>query len=608
MITSSQLANIPAELKEMKNWSTWRKIDRDGKLTKVPRLRTNEPHKWKTFDEARKELLAKGDAGLAFLLPPGYCGLDFDDCIKNGELTPGRETLLKQLGTYAEISPSGNGVKCIGRIDTENHGNLSKVDHSRGIEIYDGRTGRFFAMTGMMVDGYSHVKDITNPTMTIRKSIGGLEHSGGVEGLSDEQLEERFGDEFRRRKLAKAYLAALPDEWRDERDKWYKTGMCLHATDDSLFDVWNDWSSGSSKYLGEEDCKRTWDSFHHERKNRLTMASLRLWAKEYGFNEAPFEQWNIREVIKPVRPSGRYKFEPVVSSQLSLNAPEIAWLWDGYVAKEHITLLVGLWKAGKTTLLSHILSMSEKGGELGGVINPCKVLVITEESDAIWAKRHKDLGIADNVHFASRPFAGKPNNPTWEMFCDEVAAYCVKHEIEWVIIDPWQHVDQSDNENEASQMSRALSPLHILTEVGCGVLITHHPTKGQTTRSARARGSGVLTGFVDIIVEFGTVKGSKTKRKLDSVGRFETPQERVVDYQEGEGYSLVEKKDEQAKEEFSSVASCFENGEWKTVKEIQDLTGVKDKDIRKELKSGFQERVRVRSNGAKEYRPENSES
>ena len=66
---------------------------------------------------------------------------------------------------------------------------------------------------------------------------------------------------------------------------------------------------------------------------------------------------------------------------------------------------------------------------------------------------------------------------------------------------------------------------------------------------------------------------------------------------------MVEKKDEQAKEEFSTVASCFENGEWKTVKEIQDSMGWKDKDIRKELKSGFEERTRMKSNGAKEYRP-----
>ncbi len=32
------------------------------------------------------------------------------------------------------------------------------------------------------------------------------------------------------------------------------------------------------------------------------------------------------------------------------------WLWDGFLAGGNVTLLTGLWKAAKTTLLSVLLS------------------------------------------------------------------------------------------------------------------------------------------------------------------------------------------------------------------------------------------------------------
>jgi hypothetical protein len=42
------------------------------------------------------------------------------------------------------------------------------------------------------------------------------------------------------------------------------------------------------------------------------------------------------------------------------------WLWHGYLAAGNVTLLVGQWKAGKTTLLSVLLARLGAGGTLAG--------------------------------------------------------------------------------------------------------------------------------------------------------------------------------------------------------------------------------------------------
>src|SRR5258708_6780808 len=70
------------------------------------------------------------------------------------------------------------------------------------------------------------------------------------------------------------------------------------------------------------------------------------------------------------------------------------WLWQGFLAAGNVTLLVGQWKAGKTTLLSVLLARLGTGGTLAGLtIRPGRAVVISEEADDLWAERFERLGI-----------------------------------------------------------------------------------------------------------------------------------------------------------------------------------------------------------------------
>jgi putative DNA primase/helicase len=60
-------------------------------------------------------------------------------------------------------------------------------------------------------------------------------------------------------------------------DEWIKVGMALHhetgGSEEGLA-IWNEWSSGGSKYKGLEELQYKWNSFHGNHPNPVTLGSL----------------------------------------------------------------------------------------------------------------------------------------------------------------------------------------------------------------------------------------------------------------------------------------------------------------------------------------------
>lgn len=250
------------------------------------------------------------------------------------------------------------------------------------------------------------------------------------------------------------------------------------------------------------------------------------------------------------------------ASQLQGEAA-VPWWWYGYAAPGVITLLVGLWKAGKTTLLSHLLAATHRGGSVGGEVLPINVLVVSEESQGKWIQRRDQLGIADNVYFLpGSPFGNvRPSQDQWEQFTQAVARTVQKQRLHAVVIDPWQSFSPCMDENNSMDMMAALLPLRNIAEAGASVLLVHHPGKAETSEGRSSRGSGALPGFVDVILElrrYAPNDPEDTRRMLAGLSRFdETPREVVLELT-ADGYRTLGSKSEvkaqdQAYEDWGAV-------------------------------------------------------
>jgi len=157
---------IPAELRARPQWVAWQWERREEKWTKVPvnartgsRAESDNPTTWTDFDTARNYAATHTNiAGIGYVFGADdpYTGLDFDNCRDpvTGELDAWAAAALAGLDSYAEVSPSGTGIKAFVTATLPAHGiRRKRPDDLPGgmVEMYD--RSRFFTVTG------HHVRD-----------------------------------------------------------------------------------------------------------------------------------------------------------------------------------------------------------------------------------------------------------------------------------------------------------------------------------------------------------------------------------------------------------------------------------------------------------------
>src|SRR5262249_27215068 len=110
---------IPQELREQARWLVWRLINRKvgEKPSKVP----HDAHSGRRADNTDERHqssfttvlgISHQYGGIGYALGSDFTVVDLDHVrnVETGELTPEARTIVAALGSYTEVSPSGDGV------------------------------------------------------------------------------------------------------------------------------------------------------------------------------------------------------------------------------------------------------------------------------------------------------------------------------------------------------------------------------------------------------------------------------------------------------------------------------------------------------------------
>ena len=223
-------ASVPDDLNRLRRWMGTRFAPRPGKPGKVDkpphRVRRgqpvvkaakSEPKNRATFEESC-EAYERGDVdaiGLVLTADDPYFGLDEDDVLHHatGEVDATAHHIVHALGTYAEVSCSGTGLRAIGIGSKPEYAGCKSRALGFGVEVYDGtnRDGSeatsaaaFLVMTGNHLpgtpEGVEERQDFFCLTDNFRSEYERELRESGITYSEDRQRHEQ-----ERRKAARPY-------------------------------------------------------------------------------------------------------------------------------------------------------------------------------------------------------------------------------------------------------------------------------------------------------------------------------------------------------------------------------------------------------------------
>lgn len=281
-----QLQNIPPELRDIPRWVCWKYSHRtrpDGASVwaKMPvtvegrPASTTDAKTWSSFDDACDGVIEHGFDGIGLVLGDDVQGIDLDDVRDpvTGELLPIAQEVLEKVEGYAEISPSGTGIKVFSRTNLD----ASRTKKEAGIELY--REGRYFTATGHAINGHARLPaEVQDLGWLVRKVWD--DELVSVEGEAADRALALYRQPLEDWDLERVVAEVLPHLDADcGYADWLRVGQALHHQgqgDPAWLEAWDQWSESSGKYV-EGYCAEKWDSFSDQRmkgRGAVTLASL----------------------------------------------------------------------------------------------------------------------------------------------------------------------------------------------------------------------------------------------------------------------------------------------------------------------------------------------
>jgi hypothetical protein len=504
----------PDALRGVQAWVCWRYEHHDGepKPRKVPYYasgarrhgvqgRLEDRQQLTTFDAAKAAAARRNMDGVGFCPLPGtgVVALDFDDCVAAGGVHPDVERVV--AGTYAEFSPSGNGVRAFLR--GEDLGNRKAHGAPFGFEVFSSKG--FVTFTGNVLP-ITELTDAANTlapigpevlqlcTQRFGRAEAGDAGTGGAEplGLTGQQLQDALD-------VLDASMG---------HDPWLRVGMALHhETSGEGFDLWDEWSSRGAQYPGRDALLARWDSFGRGGQRPTTAHLLVRMANEHGAHldvaQLEGDDFDVLPVATSAPSQDKpQRFLPVQAGAFAAGASP-GWLVKNVVPAADLIVLFGESGSGKTFVVLDIVAAIARGIQWrGNRVKRGRVVVIAAEGGAGFRNRLKAYAVRHELDLADLDIwviHAAPNMLLKDDALDVCKAILAIGGASLVVIDTFAQVTPGANENAAEDMGKALAHCRgIRVATGAPVLLVHHSGKDA---SRGARGWSGLKAAADAELE-----------------------------------------------------------------------------------------------------------
>jgi hypothetical protein len=225
----------------------------------------------------------------------------------------------------------------------------------------------------------------------------------------------------------------------------------------------------------------------------------------------------LSTLYEPMIPASQNKWQFESLKNALKNVSGIEWVIEGWLAFGHVTLLVGVPKIGKSSLLLNMaISVANGDSFLGKEVQKAKVAIASGEDGApIFQDRLTKMssGIPEDLMIN---FSGVQLN---EQNCQSLIAKIKKENISVLILDPYVRFHRAD-ENSA-EASRALYLLKdVAAKTNTAIIVAHHTRKSGGEHGSEIRGSSAILGAVDLSISLKRVSGEKRNVNAEFIGRI----------------------------------------------------------------------------------------